>query len=265
MQASKYNDRVVLFGDKSNSDMCREWQDVSNFISLLWEEFKKYYRHMSTNGSKYEMLCFKRFFIYIDFMEKSGITECVCLDSDILVFVDFSKIRSLSKYTAAFSVAKETGLAWGGCGYWKKSAMYDFALYCIDVYKNHPDKLNRVWANYQKKHISGGISDMTLLFWWYAEEKRNVWIWTKYNRIGIVDDNFSTSGNYLENEYFLDRLGIGKKIIIRNGKVYFVSVKHGLVRALTIHFQGKYKKYMSYYRKYLKIAFLLRYISDVKI
>lgn len=265
MQAKKYNKRVILFGDKSNKEMCEEWQDVSSFNTPLWEEFKKYYRHLSSNTSKFEMLCFKRFFIFDDFMLKNNIEECISLDSDVLVFTNFSKIPILRVYNAAFAVYEGENAAWGGHGYWKEKVLHDFLTYCIEIYKNCRDKLDSYWKRIQKTHLPGGISDMTLLWWWYEENKKNVWLWTKYKKWGgVVDGNFCESINYLEEEYRLDKFKVGKKIVIRKGKPYFISIEHGLVRAWSIHFQGERKIYMHYFRKHLKIAFWIPYINLIK-
>ena len=264
IQAREFNKRVILFGDKSNSNFCDEWYDVSNFSSPLWEEFKKYYKHMSSNGSKFELMCFKRFFIFDEFMLRNGIEDCITLDSDVLVFVNFSKISAMKKCNAAFSVSESTKLAWGGHGYWKQAVLHDFLLYCVDIYKNHQNKLEEMWNIFRKKHLTGGISDMTLLYWWFEEKGKKIWVWTKYNKAGVMDDNFSTSANYQENEYYLDKLGIGKRILIRKKRPYFISVLYGPVRACSIHFQGNRKKYMHYFRKHLKIAFWLPYLDCIK-
>ena len=86
-----YNERVILFGDKTNREMGSEWYDVSDFTSLLWEEFQQYYEHMSYYPTSYAIQIIKRFFIFYDFMVKNGIDECVIIDSDVLVFINFSE------------------------------------------------------------------------------------------------------------------------------------------------------------------------------
>lgn len=262
-QAEKYNKRVVLFGNQSNTYMCKEWYDVSKFSSPLWEEFKKYYKHMSHNGSKFEMMCFKRFFIFDDFMMKNKISACITLDSDALVFVNFSQLSVLKGYNGAFSVT-ESGTAWGGCGYWRREVLHSFLNYCIDIYKNHLERLKDLWRRFQKEHLPGGICDMTLLSWWYKEKGEKIWIWTKYSRIGIVDHCFRLSSNYAENEYYLDKLGIGKQVVVKKRKPYFHSVANGFVRVFIIHFQGDKKIYMHYFRKYMRIAFWLPYMQNVR-
>ena len=206
-------------------------------------------------------------------MERNGIEECICLDSDVLVYADLSKAIAAKKCSAAFhvpgNVTAWTPLgymsAWAGCAYWRKALLRDFVLYCVDIYKNHQDRLNDAWKIFRTKHLDGGICDMTLFTWWYAErgQTENVWIWTKYSKRGVADVNFSVPDNYLEHEYRMDCFGAGKRIIVKKGRPYFVSKEHGPVRVLFIHFQGGKKIYMNYFRRHGKIAFWLPYMKKI--
>jgi hypothetical protein len=49
-------------------------------------EFKKLYRHASTNYAKYELLCFTRWFYIRDFVRLYGIDRFCMIDSDVMLF-----------------------------------------------------------------------------------------------------------------------------------------------------------------------------------
>ncbi len=267
-QAEKFNERVILFGDKSNIDLSQEWYDVSTFTSVLWEEFAKYYRNMSYYNDAYAIQIIKRFFVFDDFMIKNGINECICLDSDVLVFVNFSKLTEIREYRAAFSIPQNQGnmrmAASAGCSYWTKDALHEFLLFCIDIYKNQHQRLEEKWEYHRRNQQPGGVCEMNLLYWWYEHNSESVWNWIKYNPQGVVDSNFALAENYLENEYYMDKHHIGKRILVRNGQPCFDSVQHGLVRAWAIHFGGGNKVFMHYFRQHLKIPFWITYVNKIK-
>lgn len=267
-QAEKFNERVILFGDKSNVHMCHEWYDVSAFTSTLWEEFAKYHSNMSYYSDAYAIQIIKRFFVFDDFMIKNSIEECICLDSDVLVFVNFSELSEIKGYEAAFCIPQNQEnmrmAANAGCSYWKQEALHEFLLFCIDIYKNQHYKLEEKWEYHHRNQQPGGVCEMNLLFWWYEQNSEFIWNWIKYNVSGVVDCSFEISENFLENEYYMDKYKSGKRILVRNGLPYFDSIQYGPVRAWAIHFGGGSKMYMHYFRKHLKIAFWIPYIRSVK-
>ncbi len=267
-QAKKFNKEVVLFGDINNKEMSPVWYDVSGFDSALWREFLKYYSNMSYYPESYAMQIIKRFFVFDDFMDKNNLNECINIDSDVLVFLDFSKLQKLRGYKAALCVPKEQGnmriAASAGCAYWKKEALHNFCIFCIDVYKNQHFKLEEKW-NWHKEHQQdGGVCEMNLLYWWWLKNMDHVWNWIQYNKEGVVDSNYNFSENFLENEYYKDKYNVGKRILIYDKIPYFCSIENGPVKAWAIHFGGGSKIYMHYFRKHLKIAFWIPYVNNVR-
>lgn len=267
-QAKKYNDRVILFGDRSNINMCQEWYDVSEFSSVLWQEFMIYYSNMSHYNDSYATQIIKRFFVFDDFMIKNNIKKCICLDSDVLVYINFSEISELDKYKAAFAIPKNQEnmriAASAGCSYWTQEALHEFLLYCIDIYKNQYGRLKEKWEYHQKNNMAGGVCEMNLLYWWWQQNQTYVLNWIKYSSEGVIDGHFGMSENYLENEYQMDKHEIGKRILVKDGLPYFFSVQHGPVKAWAIHFVGNKKMYMQYFRKHLRIAFWIPYLNKFK-
>lgn len=268
IQAQKYNERVILFGDKTNKEISSEWYDASGFTSALWEEFRKYYEHMSYYPASYAIQIIKRFFVFYDFMVKNDIEECVTIDSDVLVFINFSEIPEIRNYKASFTIPKDQGnmrvAAGAGCAYWQKETLYSFLLFSIDIYKNQRDRLKEKWQYHIDNRQDGGVCEMNYLYWWYLENASNVWNWCQYNKEGVVDSNFNLSENFLKDEYYMDKHNIGKAIIVKNHKPYFSSKNHGLVPAWAIHFGGGSKIYMHYFRIHLKIAFWEPHVRRIK-
>ena len=92
-QAHRSNPQSTIFllGDPSN--------DVYNFVehrpmteySRDAAEFQKIYKHYSTHGVDFELICFQRWFILREFLVTYSIPQCLYLDSDIMLYTDVTK------------------------------------------------------------------------------------------------------------------------------------------------------------------------------
>ena len=267
-QTEKYNEQVILFGDKSNSNMTSNWVDVTHFHSNLWDEFMEYFENMSFYPYDYSVQIFKRFFIFYDYLETNNLEKFVCLDSDVLVYVNFSMMSRLNEYKVALCVPQDQSnlriAAGAGCSYWTKEALRSFIFFCIDNYRDNRGWLEEKYAFHVKNHLPGGVCEMNLLYMWYLDHVEETWNWIEYNATGVIDQNFGLSENYIQNEYKMDRYGVGKAIRFVGKQPYFILQDGRFVPALAIHFGGGSKMYIRSFRRFKKIFFTVPYVLEVK-
>lgn len=181
VQAKRYNEKVVLFGDESNRDWCDEWYDVSDFKYQRWEDFLRVFENYSDYPDAWAKGIFKRFFVFEDYLKRNGLTECVILDSDVLTYINFSNWDELKGIDAAIEIALnqrierlpyDNGLKWRACvgiGYMKLSVLSEFIDFCIETYANNKQLLMEKWEVHQEYSLSGGLCEMSLLYLWQKQ------------------------------------------------------------------------------------------------
>lgn len=89
----KYNEKVILLGNKSNKAFCDKWDNTEQFEMYQYHRFEKVYKHMSTNSYKFEITAFKKYFVLQKYLEMSVEHKCVLLDSNILTYINYSNIE----------------------------------------------------------------------------------------------------------------------------------------------------------------------------
>lgn len=267
-QAEEYNECVILFGDKSNAYMTEKWVDVTNFHSNLWDEFMSVYENMSFYSYDYAVQIFKRFFVFYDYIEESNLDGFICLDSDVLVFVNFSTLELIKKYKTALCVPYDQSnmriAAGAGCSYWTKESLKSFIDFCIYTYKHDRGWLLEKYQYHIDNNMPGGVCEMNLLYKWYIQHEDETWNWIKYNASGVVDQNFGLSENYLQNEYEMDKYNVGKVIKYVSNQPYFIHQDGHLVPVWAIHFGGGSKMYIRSFRRFKKIIYIIPYILEIK-
>lgn len=252
------NHEVFLLGNDLNKTFCENWISIDTFNILKFDKFKEVYEHMSSNNEIFELLCFKRYFILLEFMEKSKLDEVIMLDSDVLVYTDFSDYN-LKNYSVALSIHEnQDNYRWScspHCSYWTISALRDFINFCIMTYSNNKKVLHRKYIYHKKNNIKGGICDMTLLYLW-SKDKSNVLNLSQRYNFGTIDKTISSSENYYKNEYKTWKLLKLKKIKYNNEMGYYITSRSGeKVKAHIIHCQGAAKNLIEaiYNKNILKV------------
>lgn len=197
-QAKKYNNEVVLFGDKSNQSYSEKWVDVSNFTSTKWEKFLSVFENYSTYPVAWAKAIFKRFFIFEKYMRQHNIEKCIILDSDVLVWCNFEELDYLKSADAAMEIPERQNIeilpfpnelrcaACIGMGMMTIETISDFNDYCIDVYSHHKEKLLEKWNVHLEYGLPGGVCEMSLLYLWWKdrmEKFRIVNLGMKYDHV----------------------------------------------------------------------------------
>lgn len=154
MQAKKFNSRVVLFGDNSNRGFSNEWYDASEFSSIRWENFLEVFENMSDYPLSWAKSFFRRFYIFEKWMEENSINECVILDSDVLVYCDFSNeifnecdvALEIPQNQCIEAAGNDNDLCWVACAgvaYFTLEALRNFNSFCIEMYRKQKHILEK--------------------------------------------------------------------------------------------------------------------------
>ena len=197
--AEAYNDEVFLLGDRSNQMFCRNWIAQDSLNQKRFLEFKKVYRHMSSNLYEFELNCFKRFYLIYEFMIQQDICECIMLDSDLCSFVSYLKLDFVqSGFDAAYSIPeKQEPFVWAGSphmSYWKVEGLKQFLEFIEDSYKNNIELLERKYQYHKESGKDGGICDMTLLYLWMKNGTARIYHGSRYTDIDTGNERRDAGG-----------------------------------------------------------------------
>jgi hypothetical protein len=261
--AARFNRHVVLIGDAANKGFWNNhWETVPSKIQKFCE-FEKHYIHMSTFSQVYEVSCFKRLFALEEWMKINSYERAFHLDSDLMTFANYPDVvcPTLPKGTIATLMTMEKqdeNFMWStSChfSYWTIEALRDFTNFCINAYKDKTilDQLKSKWQWHVENGKGGGITDMTLLYFW-AKDNPKVLNFTNVIHGMTADYNFNLSAQYYFDEYETS-FGL-KKFTFKDGIPYGYNRRlKTWVRFLCVHCQGAGK----YAMPFLNNEFLKKY------
>lgn len=154
--ASRRNSEVVLIGDSNDLPHI----PIGDYLPR-GEEFTQLYQHMNTNPEEFELFCFQRWFVLLEFMERENVDTCLHLDSDVLLFADAQEEwAGYQQY--AFTLSS------GHCAhtsFFTKPGLSAFCDYLLESYSAMSPlnkQLTRIHAEMVEQQLPGGICDMTL-------------------------------------------------------------------------------------------------------
>lgn len=211
--------------------------------------FRSNYTHLSSNSSEFELICFRRYFILLKYLENNpSISNFILADSDVLAFEGLTDHISQMCVGLEFmgsscfeNSLQETQIS-PHLSYWTRGALEDFIAFLLRQYTDPAsvDLLRSISLDFQRNNAFGGVSDMTLLKLW----SRNIPS-AHINNIcndGVIDHNVMLGYNGCGNRF--RTLG-GAKLIKREGNRAFFFNALGPIPAYAIHFQGRAKIFMS--------------------
>lgn len=153
---------LFLLGDSTNAGHEGvEHQSMFDYFRQA-AEFRKVYKHFSTNGLDYELINFQRWFILKEFLIANHIKRCLYLDSDTLVYTNVTEDSKKFEYFD-FTLSQMTS----GCTFFlnRIEALSEFCAFLFDVYsgkdKYHYDKLVAHFTARKMNRLPGGVCDMT--------------------------------------------------------------------------------------------------------
>lgn len=248
--------RIILIGSDVVIDDIPfvEYYKIEDYFDYA-QEFEKCYRHYSVNPWEFELFCFQRWFIIKEFIEKNNIHKFLHIDSDVLLYSDFTKeeeyVKNLEKYdyTISFCCAHTS--------FFNKQEV--IARYCNLVseyfkddsffaqFANDPNNPYIVFNSNKDIKCLKPLSDMT--FWQYFSD---VYGSKCLNTSHFIKNNSMINFNMYSHGTTYGGIGNIHNIIFNkeNKPHLYVLEQNGLIRMHSLHFQGARKQLMPKYATY---------------
>lgn len=245
---AKNNNKVILLGDETNEGLCEEWYSMQEYSSELFEQFKKVYINLSPNHKRFELVCFERYFILLQFMKRSGINKGIMIDSDVLLLMNCHNLISEHDFEMEADLEEEIKQVNPSVMYWTVTALEKFVRFCLEMYMDKRQSLIDIYKDCKKRRViktQGGVSDMTLLYLWMTNTE------CKCNSYFLNGRNYFIDGNCNVSEqsglkYEMGKILKIKRIRFKKGIPYIVDpYSKKKKRLAAIHCQGQGKKYIN--------------------
>jgi hypothetical protein len=159
---SRYNSNIIVL-----TDCDKKKENGINFVNynnLKVPEikvFKTSYEHLNTTPFDYEIFCYLRWFIILEFMKKNNYETIFHIDSDVLVFSDPDEEFEKYKYFD-FTLTHRTTAS---SSFFTLKGLEKFCDFMLDLFldknKYEYQKIASHFHVRQKFNLPGGVCDMT--------------------------------------------------------------------------------------------------------
>jgi hypothetical protein len=241
-QAKRSNPESAIYLIGNDSNDCYNFVEHHSFSNYFQgaNDFSNIYRHYNTTSYEYEVFCFQRWYILLEFLVNNQVEKCLYLDSDTMLYTDITKEQ---KKFAQFDFA----LSYKTCGSIfflnRVEALADFCQFLTDIYtKKERLYFDRMLAHYlvfKKNGLAGGACDMTAF---------DIYSYDHFGEIGevsqIIDGSVFDPGINVPHPGFEMEKGI-KKLIWKDAVPYGIQHKtSNEIKFNSLHFQGETKRLM---------------------
>lgn len=253
LQAKKFNEKVVLFGDEYNKKWCDDWHSINEYDSEKWHHFERVFENLvySSYTDAWALGIFKRFFIFEEYLKHNGYKECVMMDSDVLIFLNLSEYPQFANCQAAYEIPNTQNLecvdatndlrmcAIPGVAYFTLEALSEFTSFCIDVYENRRDLIMPKYEAHMKYHIGGGVCEMSILYLFAKLMPKGYVINLLEEYDGrVFTGNTVGTDDLTYDQYELSALTQMKKISFKGEQAYMTLKGGRKIPVNNIHFGG---------------------------
>lgn len=231
---------IYLIGDKSNNKYSFVKHVMATDFSDAGAEFTPVYKHQSPNSYNYELNCFLRWFYIRDFCRANNIEAFIYLDSDVLVFQDFTKLVPLFNNARIANTCEENGVP--AFTYFRDyQTISSFCDYMVKSYSEPASvaKLDSIYESFKNDpEMVGGISDMILFHLYFHDHPEGAL------KVDFVTEDIAIDSNIKRPDIYEMENGF-KKIYWKAGLPYGKNAVSGkLIRFAALHYQGNAKDVM---------------------
>jgi len=233
-QAKKYNEKVFAIGDMDPPSNCF----LGHYLESS-EKFCSIYEHLSTNSRKIELMCFERWLILKDFMEKNRIEISFHIDSDVMLYAnvteEFNKFEQFD-FTLSHRCC-------GSNSFFTLKGLKNFCDFLMNFYQNKNSyDYDRIAAHYhtrQKHGLPGGVCDMTLLQHYSYLHCGKIGEMMHIIEGSTYDHNINES-----DQYFRMDQGVKDIVFVGDTPSCYQESTGKNIQFKTLHFQGPAKKFL---------------------
>lgn len=141
------------------------WENIEKYWYAS-DPFKAVYLHMSRNPYDYELLCFTRWFILLEYMKENSLETIFAMDGDVMLFCDVNEAYEPYRQYEATLLHSTAAIS----SYITYEGLKLFCQFLMDVYSGKEpliyQELVDKWNRHQNFNQAGGVVDMTLLRIW---------------------------------------------------------------------------------------------------
>lgn len=246
--AKEHHNTTIVLGDQENRKIQADaWYPMADYHSSGFEIFEKTYIHRSTNPVWFELICFERYFVLLEFMKRNDQKACFMIDSDVLLYGDVNSL-SCNDFDAGGGI--ENMFVNPCVLYWHISALEDFVLFCLAQYQN-PEKWQVLEKRYldikeREPYANINICDMFLLKYWIT---LTTYKWKNLfaeDATHVIDGNINSPhcADTNEKKYKIMRDLSVKKYTFKDGLPFLIDNRNHKTPVFAIHCQGTAKKYI---------------------
>ena len=243
--------RIILLGDETT--LCPEWaefhcihepelfRDVESFYSM--------YRHFSSSSSaEAEKFCMARWIILRNFMHREGLTRCLAIDSDVLLFADMTReAERFAPFAMTFAHWSETQNLIHTNFVQDREALDSFVGYLMQVYRD-PEQLKRAKEAGRKKNGKFRVSDMSHFYDWSIHTEFPFCFFEDFYADGIFFDSCIDFGREIRSiSYFPGVFRRIKKISWLDGMPQVTDRQGRKLQVKALHYHGAQKFLMPFH------------------
>lgn len=256
--ASKKN-KIIVIGNQTetfkNKNTNISFFDYKNFYEGV-DEFRIKYKHLHSGGIEMQVICYIRWFVIKNLIEKLNIDVFFHADSDLAVLVDVEQYyNKLGNPKLALSTQEYQDnfrfVASGHCSYFTKDSIKELCDFFIESYDENSETYKMLLKKYEWHKITGtggGVCDMTQLYLYsLTQETMSL---TRIYDDSCFDDNINSPENYLKNEYKTENNL--KKILFKDNEFYFENIEGKIIKTNSIHCQGQSKRILQKIEEMIK-------------
>lgn len=231
---------VILLGKDVNKKYCLGIASHARIDDYMQNahSFAKFYQHLSTNSYEYNMFCFQRWFVLLDYMKNKRIQKCCYMDSDVMLYTDINQ-PAYSQFAFEFSWTSIVD----------QNSLERFCNLILSSFGNPVQFTKLVQYTHQIGQVHNGqplVSDMVLC----ALYLQGLGQFTHTHGLfgnSFFDGNISHPLRIPPGYDEVETIEGKKKVIFNNGSLYCRS-KDVYIQVNSLHFQGPpMKPYMKYF------------------
>ena len=251
---------IILLGDAENDrfPFLRHVDAAAPAFQKRAERLAEVYRHRSTNGRAFELVCFQRWFVLQAFLETAGLPDALVLDSDVMLYATEEEVRRVrleGKTLGVCRPAAQQDFRWMASphvSYWTAGQAAAFCDFLLRAYTEPAAAapFEEKWRYHLAHGVYGGICDMTALYLFAeAQEPTSVANFPAVVERTACDQNINGAENEWPDEYRM-RGPVKEVTWDDEGRPWGYNRRlEAPVRFQALHLQGKAKEFVpAFYR-----------------
>jgi len=248
--------KIIVISDHAYDHA--QWVPIKNYKKTV---FDSHYVHLSQVDQKFEVFCFKRWFILANVLKALHINDFIYLDSDCVLFDDQFPTDRLGivgdPKSHAYHYTKS-----GHSLFSNQASLEKFCEFMMQTYTQAEGVEALKLLRQTRIGPRGGVTDMTLFGLFANKYPQEVHHQEVIINGVCSDDNFNESGGFKTD-------GTHKKIRIEAGLPYAYRITDDQkIMMRTLHFQGSAKAYMPHYlwgdqTRYRKLSWIEKLLKHV--